>query len=214
MKKVIFGITGLAVILSFIAGFGLAEAQNKPDLDLFDCVQTHGEAAAAHRTLNGEIGVVVEVLDGDTIKVAIGGNASTIHLLGVDAPALDEHLGERARDMLQREAPVGSPVVVYAYHGPRFGHRFGVIESGVRTRGYLNDVRGALLSFGVVTRTTTPGPYPFMAAGGCLAVLQADAVGNKFGLWSEGTIPSAIPEEKSLEAYVAEHERHTEDDCP
>ena len=174
---------------------------------MFDCVKTKGSPATEHRFHHAEIGIVVEVIDGDTLKVAIEDRTFITHLVGIDAPALDDRLGGYARDILQREAPVGSPVVVYAYrHSSYPDQLFAVVEAGLTQRGQLGDVRVAMLAYGGARHVDSQ--YDYVAAGGCLNVLQNNAVLHNLGLWAEGAVPRTVPKLKLklFADYVKEHE--------
>lgn len=48
--------------------------------------------------MNGEIGVVTNVIDGDTIDVAIGGIQQRVRYIGVNTPERDEPCYGEARD--------------------------------------------------------------------------------------------------------------------
>ncbi len=67
-------------------------------------------ALAASAAGAAETGTVVQVVDGDTLKVALGGRRETIRLIGVDTPETvhpqkpDEHFGKEASAFTRRAA--------------------------------------------------------------------------------------------------------------
>ena len=71
---------------------------------------TTGCGVAAEHATDPDVATVSAVLDGRTVEVEQGGKAVTVTLLGIDAPALDECLGEDSAAALSDLLPVGSEV--------------------------------------------------------------------------------------------------------
>ncbi len=63
---------------------------------------TPGPRAAVD--LDGAAGWLVEVIDGDTVTIAVDGGQATVRILGIDAPELDDRAGQRGLAAQAREA--------------------------------------------------------------------------------------------------------------
>ncbi|WP_456786221.1 excalibur calcium-binding domain-containing protein [Cellulomonas sp. P5_C5] len=79
-------------------------------LGLLVATWTTGCGADADAGSENDAATVVAVLDGRTVEVEQGGKATIVTLLGIDAPAPDECLGEDAAAALADLLPIGAEV--------------------------------------------------------------------------------------------------------
>lgn len=75
--------------------------------------------AFLHKT--GEEGIVIRVVDGDTLLVLINHEERLVRLFGIDAPSLSTLDGRRARDVLLSLCPVGSKVKLLVHGKDVYG---------------------------------------------------------------------------------------------
>ena len=78
---------------------------------------------------------VKKVIDGDTIDftVDLGFNtyvAIRTRLMGINAPELSEEAGKAAKAFVQKELPVGSPVIIetHKHPGDKYGRWLAVVH--------------------------------------------------------------------------------------
>jgi micrococcal nuclease len=69
-------------------------------------------AAASDLGRGGDAVTVVGVIDGNTVELEQGGTATSVSLLGLESPALDQCLGAEAVQALQELLPAGTEVRV------------------------------------------------------------------------------------------------------
>ncbi|MEM8602465.1 MAG: thermonuclease family protein [Cyanobacteria bacterium P01_H01_bin.121] len=72
---------------------------------------------------------IVEVTDGDTVKVSRGEETISIRLACEDAPELDQPEGPASRARLQQLLPVGSQVTVNVLEVDRFGRSVAILHN-------------------------------------------------------------------------------------
>jgi endonuclease YncB( thermonuclease family) len=93
---------------------------------------------------------VISVGDGDTLRVRDGGRLLTIRMACIDAPEIAQKpYGARAREALQRLAPVGTEVALQIQTTDRYGRSVAEVYRG-----------GANLNLGMVRQGAEQGPRP------------------------------------------------------
>ena len=70
---------------------------------------------------------VLEVIDGDTLRVAQQGNEFRVRLWGIDAPEIDQSLGPKAKEFLARQTPPDSKIIINPVGLDRFGRLIATI---------------------------------------------------------------------------------------
>ena len=122
-------------------------------------------------------GKVIDVHDGDTIKVLHGETKETIRLAGIDAPEKDQPFGLAARDWLARECQ-GGEIRIVESGKDRYGRTIGDVHLAGR---WLNK---ALAERGYAWH------YKQYSQSKDLAAAEADARKAKRGLWIDLDSPS------------------------
>ena len=121
---------------------------------------------------------VLEVIDGDTLRVAQQGNEFRIRLWGIDAPEIDQPLGPRAKEYLATLTPPDSKIIINPIGLDHFGRLIATI--GDRKSPSPNFV------------TTAHGwAYHMNAydskANRCLQAAQQSAKRHYLGIWGPGS---------------------------
>jgi micrococcal nuclease len=109
------GVVMLVVVVG-VAGVALAVA-----VAVAVAVIVVGSRGDGGADLPDHVGVVLQVVDGDTFDLEIGGRTERVRLIGIDTPeiahaeggsddAVDECYGPEARDYLRSELPAGTEV--------------------------------------------------------------------------------------------------------
>jgi endonuclease YncB( thermonuclease family) len=70
-----------------------------------------GAAACVSARSQRQVGEVIQIVDGDTIKVRIGEDEAVVHYIGINAPDLGEPLGDSASDA-NRDLVIGNSVTL------------------------------------------------------------------------------------------------------
>jgi micrococcal nuclease len=140
-----------------------------------------------------QLAQVMDVQDGDTLKVWLNGRAERIRLCGVDAPELAQPLGGESRRYLRSLINKGNgTIVVVPVEPDRYGRI--VAELFIQPRsglGYQSEEEIA------VNAQMVRDGYAYHYAkysdrcpnGGMLASLEADARQQRWGVW---TNPNAV----------------------
>lgn len=124
-------------------------------------------------------GIVVSVLDGDTIEVLHGGTAERIRLQGIDCPEKGQAFGQRAKQATS-DLAFGKRVNIVTHGLDKYGRTIGnVIMSGGRKLNYELVRQGWCWWYRKYEPDNTE-----------LAQLEADARKAKTGLWVD---PHPIP---------------------
>jgi micrococcal nuclease len=127
---------------------------------------------------------VHEVIDGDTIEVALSGRLETVRLLGIDTPETvhpdkpPECFGAEASSLLTALLPKGTSVTLQRDEEPR-DHYGRLLAYVFRSDGL--DVGGHMLSSGAA-RTLAIAPNSALT--GHYAALESEARAAGQGLWS------------------------------
>lgn len=122
-------------------------------LALFDAVKPgmiRPVAFALVLLLAGPAGAatVISVGDGDTMRVRDGGRLLTIRLACIDAPEMAQRpYGSRAREALQRLAPVGSEVALQIQTKDRYGRSVAEVFRGGENLNMAMVSQGAAFAF-------------------------------------------------------------------
>ena len=153
-------------------------------------------AATPSRAQSMQVALVVEVVDGDTIRVDLGGgDVQTIRYLDVDAPALSDACGPQAR---ARNAALVMDRAVGLVAGAAEADADGALPRYVYVEGLL--VNATLVREGYAVAVTPP---PDDAHARELADLQAQAQAAKAGLWGLCGGPAAPQQESGVAATPA-----------
>jgi micrococcal nuclease len=118
-------------------------------------------------------GLVVEVLDGDTIEVLQRGQAVRIRLNGIDCPEKGQPFGKAAKQFTS-EMTLGKPITVAVKHLEKEGL---LVSDVILPDGSV--LNQALVETGLAWRSGKYGKSPVPAA------LEQEARKSKRGLWAD-----------------------------
>jgi micrococcal nuclease len=124
--------------------------------------------------------VVDDVVDGDTVDVAVEGAQERVRLIGIDAPESDEGTcGSGAESWLRARLPAASAVTL--------SFDAECADDFDRTLAYLSDAGGMINAALVARGQAQACPYePNTTYARVLACLEADASAASEGLWARG----------------------------
>lgn len=133
-------------------------------------------------------GVVDRVVDGDTVRVFLNGDAARstpVRLLGVDAPERCQAGGSEATRFVQNQLPAGTRVrISNACRPDRYGRLLGTLTSST---GSLNE---ALLDAGLVWHWTGSQPAGQPRGDAGYATRQTQAQQQRRGVFAHETAQS------------------------
>ena len=148
-KEVLF-----VLLVIGIAGLGAACRSDETPAAVRDWPVPDLELAWAAAPLDGLVGVVEQVVDGDTIRVGIDGHTETVRLLGIDTPEKAggprpaECFGAEASQFAEQLLPAGTAVSLSRDHESRdqYGRLLAFVH---RADGLL--INQAMLELGYAT---------------------------------------------------------------
>ena len=141
-------------------------------------------ATRSDRPADAAEGAVVDVIDGDTLEVRVGGTRERVRLIGVNAPESGECFADRARDALA-DLVAGTRVRLEQDVSDR--DRYGRILAHVVADG--EHVNAALVRGGYAIARTYP---PDTARADELDAAQQEAQRARAGMWGDDGCASDI----------------------
>lgn len=129
----------------------------------------------ASTSVFADVGKVVKVLDGDTIKVVSVGVTMTVRLGGIDAPEVKQAYGAQARKVLS-DMVLGRNVTVVGGKKDKYGRTISVV---------LLDGRN--VSQEMVSRGAAWWYKQYAPRDKVLSSLQDQARKDKIGLWADAS---------------------------
>lgn len=143
-------------------------------LSLQDCNAANISPFIPHPTM---VGTVTEVIDGDTLKVAVDGIEMKIRLWGIDSPEMDQSHGDGARRELQAMTPQGSQITIHPLSMDQYGRVIGNV--GENSQWSVN--------FRMVAQGWAYHYQEFSAKNNrCLLEAERLARDGKAGIWQDG----------------------------
>ncbi len=156
----------------------LHQAQPTPEVrekgENMNLVNCSGREISRMRTMNVE-GTVLEVLDGDTLRMAIGGESVSVRLWGIDAPESDQPRGDQAKNHLARMVNPNTRIPVHIIGTDAYERL--IVTLGEDDETAVN-FRMVLDGMAYHYREYAPGNR-------CLAEAQKLAQQRRSGVWSQ-----------------------------
>ena len=121
---------------------------------------------------------VLEVIDGDTLRVAQQGNELNIRLWGIDAPEMDQPLGPKAKQYLATLTPPNSKIIINPIGLDRFGRLIATI----------GDHKSPSPNFVITAHGWAYHMNAYDSKGNrCLLAAQQSAKKHSIGVWGPGS---------------------------
>ena len=120
---------------------------------------------------------VMQVVDGDTLRISVEGFEIPVRLWGIDAPEMTQKEGVGALRQLEKLTPEGSRAQIHPVSQDRYGRMVAVVSNGT---GYAVNFEMVARGWAYHYRQYDPRPA------GCLAEAERVARDSRMGVWQGG----------------------------
>jgi micrococcal nuclease len=172
-----------------------------PDTSAISTTSGTGTAATSTQSTPGEPADLLEVLDGDTLRVVVGGEQTDVRLLGINAPERDECFSTEAREAAAALLASGPLSLQSAPEPDQYGRLLAYAYAG------STPLNAALLEGGYALAVQTDHPR--------LAEFLADdqrAYEARLGMWAADACGPATGAALALTDIVSDPPGADEDD--